>query len=555
MRASKATVQMYHLSNLVEGVAQGTLGIPEFQRDFDWSETDIRSLLATVFLGWPAGSLLFLEGSSTLFELRPMEGAPQLDEVSYAVLDGQQRLTSLYQALYESGESVFAIKWDLPEDQELEDLIVSYRKDVWDRQYSSLTANLDGRVIPVSCLKSATDFFSWRDDVLKLVDDIKRREILKKAITDFYTYKLSPIHSYEFPVVLLSKKTDASAIARIFEKVNKTGLTLNTFDLMVAKSFDPGWNLRERWIEAKEKFVSINDFFGDDGMPLLQAIALMSRKVDLRQSAVLNLSKYEVQENWDSVIQSTDMVVQFLRRECGVLRREYMPYSNLLPPFIALQTDGRLDADPDLFSEWFWYASFAGAYDAAANTRLVSHFKSIRAGDRSGYRSGETRVLVPATATKKSQKALWNAVVCAAVSDIENRMGSELSAVISDEMEVANLFALDEVEEVFHRNPQQYRPEVEFRGALNIFLVPRRTASVIKRTGAEQSVAICMASEFSDVARAQLPAGQVGSTWNWDDFRVARAKWLVDFMKGKQVSGVEVILPGHGESLASRVVL
>src|SRR4051812_38900516 len=102
MRRSGINASMMDLVPLLDGVACGELALPDFQRDFDWVETDVLALLVTVFSGWPAGSLMLMRGKPLLFKLRGFdEGPPALSRVGYVVLDGQQRLTSLYHALYD----------------------------------------------------------------------------------------------------------------------------------------------------------------------------------------------------------------------------------------------------------------------------------------------------------------------------------------------------------------------------------------------------------------------------------------------------------------------
>lgn len=539
MRYSNTSVEQFHLGRLVTGIAEGRIGIPEFQRDFDWNESDIRSLLATVFAGWPAGSLLLLEGDSPLFRLRAMEGAPSLADVSYAVLDGQQRLTSLYQALYGRGETIFAVRWDMPDDQDIEECIVSVRRSAWDKSYASLAQNIDARIIPMSSLKSPTEFFSWRDSLLDEMEDRERRAALRDIITNVYTYRLSAIHDYEFPVVKIDKNIEPSAIARIFEKVNKTGLTLNSFDLMVAKSFDAGWNLRDKWIDAKEAYPELGEFFGDDGLPLLQAISLIRRN-DLRQASVLSLSKQNVQSDWDMVARSASTVVKFLRDSCGVVRRDFMPYLNMLPPFIALETKEFLTDEAAIFSGWFWSAGFLSLYDVAANTRLVSHYKKILDGDYTTFERDDLRVIDPSSSTRKAQKALWSVATCAYVvkmiSDADRALGAEFSA----ELEVSSLYSRSEVQDyTFFADDQAV--DSEFRSALNSFLVPRRLASVTKKVGSHESVEVCRHSEFGDYAITQLPVPNV-SNLNWGEFRHERTNWLLDFMKSKGVSGGSIMV-------------
>src|SRR5438876_6805415 len=99
--------------SLLGEVHAKALAIPDFQRNFVWEVENTRELLASVMSRYPAGTLLFLKigPGDQVFRPRQVEGAPTLgDEVPREfVLDGQQRLTALYQALYGRGDYRFFI--------------------------------------------------------------------------------------------------------------------------------------------------------------------------------------------------------------------------------------------------------------------------------------------------------------------------------------------------------------------------------------------------------------------------------------------------------------
>jgi uncharacterized protein with ParB-like and HNH nuclease domain len=91
------------LKELLNDIHSGKIQLPDFQRPWKWDDERILSLLATVTLGYPLGVVMTLTtgGSGTRFKPRPLEGAvvPHGTEPEELVMDGQQRLTSLYQAL------------------------------------------------------------------------------------------------------------------------------------------------------------------------------------------------------------------------------------------------------------------------------------------------------------------------------------------------------------------------------------------------------------------------------------------------------------------------
>ena len=99
----------YKLSKLLDQLGNGAIQLPDFQRGYKWDEERIRALLVTVTLGHPLGVLMLLQtgNDQVRFKPKPIEGAPPQAatvEPDLLLLDGQQRLTSLYQSL--TGEGV-----------------------------------------------------------------------------------------------------------------------------------------------------------------------------------------------------------------------------------------------------------------------------------------------------------------------------------------------------------------------------------------------------------------------------------------------------------------
>ncbi len=90
------------LKDLLAKVGDGRLQLPDFQRDYVWKDSDVRSLIASIAKGFPVGALLTLEtGGDVNFKPRLLAGVdPAVRRPpSELLLDGQQRITSLYQVL------------------------------------------------------------------------------------------------------------------------------------------------------------------------------------------------------------------------------------------------------------------------------------------------------------------------------------------------------------------------------------------------------------------------------------------------------------------------
>jgi hypothetical protein len=90
------------ISQLLQ-LSKGVLGIPDFQREFVWGRTDVSELFESIFRGYYVGSLLFWANNKQLdMENKPVYGTGTSQEKfnpRYVVLDGQQRISSLYYAM------------------------------------------------------------------------------------------------------------------------------------------------------------------------------------------------------------------------------------------------------------------------------------------------------------------------------------------------------------------------------------------------------------------------------------------------------------------------
>jgi hypothetical protein len=101
MAGSTFKTNPFSLKDLLEDCQRGVLQLPDFQRSWVWDEDRIKSLIASISRAFPIGALMSLEtGGPVNFKPRPIEGAPAEANQAHPrilLLDGQQRMTSLYQ--------------------------------------------------------------------------------------------------------------------------------------------------------------------------------------------------------------------------------------------------------------------------------------------------------------------------------------------------------------------------------------------------------------------------------------------------------------------------
>ncbi|HEU4583696.1 MAG TPA: DUF262 domain-containing protein [Polyangiaceae bacterium] len=267
MAGSTFQTNPYDLRDLLKNCHRGVIQLPDFQRSWVWDEDRIKSLIASISRAFPVGALMTLRtGGPVRFQPRPIEGAPAEaksaapDEL---LLDGQQRMTSLYQATIR-GKVVEALssknkkikRWfyiDIRKAMDpaldREEAILSVPEDRIIRAHFNRDVVLDLSspareyqelmypVCQVFDWDEWQDGFSehWRGD---------QNYATQKLFKDFKREILENFKGYRLPVIALDKSTSKEAVCVVFEKVNTKGKALDAFELVTAMYAASGHELR-----------------------------------------------------------------------------------------------------------------------------------------------------------------------------------------------------------------------------------------------------------------------------------------------------------------------
>lgn len=359
------------------------MALPDFQRDFVWQPRQTQELIVSLAKSFPAGSLLRIESTDHMFKPRAFSGAPALNghKPKYLVLDGQQRLTSLYQALYGTGDYLFYFDFKkFFEHHELEASIFYERKSWAIKRFGTILDQALKRVLPLSILFGGEGFHAWLDEIEDVVNQEEEASGLpneeKKELRLAYDNFVAPIVNYEFPVVTLTGNVSLEAVCTIFETLNNTGVRLSVFDLLSARYFAEGYNLRELWKDALENTHHIEDF-GIDPYYILQVIC--SRLANsVTRSDVLKLKAVDVVANWDNAVWGMEQVLEILYHECGVLTPNWLSYNTILVPAASIfmknkelkgAAVGNLRTK---FKRWYWCSVFGQSYESSPTSQSIT---------------------------------------------------------------------------------------------------------------------------------------------------------------------------------------
>jgi hypothetical protein len=421
----------YKLSDYLDWTTNGKIQLPDFQREFKWDDERIRALLVTVLRGHPLGVVMLLRtGNDQIrFKPRPVEGVTTSANPDSLLLDGQQRLTSLTQAL--TGHGIVATKdtrgkllnrryylqleTALLGDDRIDEAVISVPDDGVIRSNFGRDIDLDlsdevkertEGYFPLRLLYHPFEAVTW---LTKLPDST--------LMARFTAEVLGPAGTYAIPAIELDNATSKSAVATVFEKVNTGGLPLNVFELLTATfagdkayydAHGTDFRLNDDWQETVSKFSAYLALGAVENTDFLQAVTLLATRK--RNLADTSAKPPAISAKREDVLKLTlDDYLEWVEplREAFIWASEYLadlhifdvrsiPYPKQLVPLAVLRVV--LGDDTDVYgvkerlTQWFWCGVLGELYGAAIETRFVRDLEQVP-----GWAQGQADAIMPRT--------------------------------------------------------------------------------------------------------------------------------------------------------------
>jgi tetratricopeptide (TPR) repeat protein len=405
------------LGEILRLAESGSLALPDFQRPFSWGVDETRSLLATVFLGWPAGLILLMEAPpENFFAVRSIEGATNtsLDSMRHLILDGQQRITALYQAFTPS--QVGEPQWFIDVDKflrgfeagEVEDAFVRRTRGSVPRRGAG--DDKGGVLIPIVALRDGFSFQAWRDESAGNLLYEEELQNHQTTLSSLWHAQLSAVSKFSFPCAVLPASMPLGSVARIFEKLNTSGLPLSTFDLVVAHAYRDGRNIRHVWDAAVAERPVLRAFAPSDPLIAVELICMVE-KGDTRRNALLQLDPELLWMNWSRAVDALDVTSQFLSEKAGIHNIKHLPHRGLLLSLAGAvyRLGGLSQAFESTFLYWLFSRGLGERFDAAVNTRVVAEYKALVSCVEEGALISHLPLSRSwlQTATRRGNSSLW----------------------------------------------------------------------------------------------------------------------------------------------------
>lgn len=409
MQLPKIDVKRESLATILNEMRNGTLQVPRFQREFVWSLSKTRALLDSLYKEFPIG---------TFFLWRAPDGIPPLSrpldelgvetpspgtKISY-ILDGQQRLTSLYCAVNGvklgsrnygriSIDLEVATRFDKNKDEDFNEDIFVYRSP-------------DNK-----------KFIAVRD----LVASVTALQLYENIPTEWkpaYNKIFNLFQTYPFSVVWIQEQTLADAIV-IFQRINQAGQKLSRYDLVCANLWRQDFDFRKH-VSDVNKELKHRGFGLIDETIFTQSFALILSD-QCTTLAELSLETDQVKNHWKKVIRALKLAIDFAANNLGVKRIDFLPYRGQLVVlayyFYHRKSSSLSVKDREMLWNWFWRVTLSERYSSTSPMKMAEDAKKMRA-----YMAGQEAIFnYPSTVTVdnilrtkmgSTSSALRNSVLC-----------------------------------------------------------------------------------------------------------------------------------------------
>ncbi len=380
-------------------IDRGEIKLPMFQRDFVWDKEQTAKLIDSILKGFPIGTFIFWK---TRDELRSYKNIgnhklPETPKGDYAhyILDGQQRITSLYAVrkgirITREGKEIDYrdIYIDLEYDAEQDEQIAVAGKP---------TRNIKGNVEEK---RGISIHDALTRSMIDLEDDYTKAE---RKLIDAYQRALT---SYDFSTIVI-KDYPIEIACEIFSRINTGGKVLSVFEIMVAKTYDEAQGfdlakqydiLRDGTDDDDKECLRAAKFETIPATVVMQSVAAITTK-QVRSRDILKMKREDFIKNWQPMKDALFESVDFLRHKLRVPVSQILPYPAVLVPltyfFHKTKNKKPTSKQSKLLEQWFYWVGLNYRYSSASETKLgedLARMDKIILEDEPRYPQGELHV-------------------------------------------------------------------------------------------------------------------------------------------------------------------
>jgi len=448
-RFTLGKTESWTIHDIVEGLVKKKIDIPEFQRDFVWSDNQIEMLIESIYKGYPIGLIILWQEGKKLY-----------------VLDGQQRILSLVlikEGKVETrGKLEIRYVWFNPEPEK-EAFKVTKKKRKPRGKWLNVSEILSMASAKLSLFASeyANEEFSDRDE--------KFRNKVAENISTLWSrfYKTT---AFTVPVYIIPEEAELDDVYQIFTRVNFAGTRLRSTDIYLSlmEIRFPGMSKRVRdFIKELRKLPGKWDLeysiVTKTFIALLSngRVKLASRVIDQSKSLndLLRKRKRDIDRIWETTQHALRFSIKLLRNNIRISGTD----SNLMPAqvpliplsyYLSIKNFEVSHIERNMLIGWYLLVSFSRRYSSSTDTRLnedlqIINQKSLeglikRTWEFIGKRRFDEEDL---TGYERNKYMLVNAILVSS-----NAKDLKFDRSVTDRDEVHHIFPQSLLEDYFDRS-------------------------------------------------------------------------------------------------------
>jgi hypothetical protein len=344
-----------------------------FQREFVWDKEQSAKLIDSILKGYPIGTFILWKTRDALRSVKDIGNhtLPETPKGDYAqyILDGQQRITSLY-----------AIRKGIRISKDGKE--INYRDIYVNLDYDPLN---DEQIVTSRQEEEGKVYVSVHDlltsDALDFID-----EIGKDKAKQFQEYKTN-LTTYDFATITI-KDYPIDIACDVFSRINTGGKPLTLFEIMVAMTYDEtkNFDLALKYDELlngsdeADKSLTKAKFDTVPAATVLQAIAAITTD-SIRAKDILKIRRDKFIANWEPMASSMFTAVDFIRTKLHVPVSQLLPYASLLVPFTYFfYKNGNkrpTEIQAKLLKQFFYWVGLNWRYSSSTETKIAEDLKKM----------------------------------------------------------------------------------------------------------------------------------------------------------------------------------
>lgn len=360
------------IDQLLNGVKNLQIVLPEFQREYVWNLESAKQLMISLFKEYPTGSLLFWQAKGEdLPEIKNNAVPVEKFGLTNVILDGQQRLTTLYLLIY--GEiPPYYVEKDLINDPRH----LYFNLQTGEFQYYMKTKMEDNPLWQkvVDCFaKNKVNAIDVTDEYLKSHPDMDFKELLKEVNGNLT--KLTNIKTIDYPIQTVSPEVKIDEAIDVFDRVNSQGTKLTDAELVLTH-ITGKWPRARRELKDKiQKLKAQNFDVNLDFLTRCMVVALTDSAL-YNKNARLNYELFtqeDYQKAWKRISQSLDYLLPILKHNGQISGSEDLITMNVLVPIIAYLLKNDIKFPESLkfgYLYWMHLALIWSRYGGQTDARL-----------------------------------------------------------------------------------------------------------------------------------------------------------------------------------------